>query len=372
MRINRVYPTFVSRPRPARQCRRGAPPRSAFTLIELLVVVLIIGVLISILLPVVSTARLKAQSANTGAQIANLGTLIQAYYADFKAYPGPLSNMQVCTNLGGLTAPAIGPGTAPNSAKLAGREGFVTMSENLVLGLNGGLRNVGGAIQYDTAWVGGGPQWLRGTPKRLPAYGEQGAKDLSTHVGADGNLTGDYVDGNETSGDDSPVPEYVDRFNDPMPIIVMRARPGARTAGNAPGDNPVVTDGSNAARPGQYDYSQYAGYVNGTGGNIGVGKITHPSDYTNAADYGTGGKANPKHGLRIPVVVTDTSDRSAPAPATYSYPYSAYAALRHNTLSGPVSAAPEVPKQKDAYILISAGIDRVYGTTDDITNFGSY
>ncbi len=29
-----------------------------------------------------------------------------------------------------------------------------------------------------------------------------------------------------------------------------------------------------------------------------------------------------------------------------------------------------VPRQKDGYILISAGPDRVYGTTDDLTNFG--
>jgi hypothetical protein len=31
----------------------------------------------------------------------------------------------------------------------------------------------------------------------------------------------------------------------------------------------------------------------------------------------------------------------------------------------------QVAREKDKYILISAGPDRVYGTDDDITNFGS-
>jgi hypothetical protein len=34
------------------------------------------------------------------------------------------------------------------------------------------------------------------------------------------------------------------------------------------------------------------------------------------------------------------------------------------------SAANPQARKKDEYILISAGPDRVYGTPDDITNFG--
>ena len=51
----------------------------------------------------------------------------------------------------------------------------------------------------------------------------------------------------------------------------------------------------------------------------------------------------------------------------YQYPYDAYAYFKN-------PASPELepqPRQKDGYILIGAGSDRVYGTADDITSFGA-
>lgn len=372
-----------NRDQPLRRCaaNRGGRRAAGFTLMELLIVVLIIGVLASIIVPMVAKARQHAQAANTRALIANLSTLITAYQGDFNAYPGPLSNMQIATSLGGLAAPQIDPGTGPTAtgANVTGAAlGKITMSENLVLGLNGGLRwnRDLDRIEYNTAWVGQGPQWLGGTPKKLPAYGNKNNEDLSIpESDTAGTVDGDYVDNNGNTGDDTSIPEYVDRFNEPMPIIYLRARAGTRVAGTTytPGSNPVITDGTNPARPGQYDYSQYAGYVSGIGGNIGVGKIISAGDYTVPADYGN--PPNPKHGLRT-VAVTDTTNASPPAGETYVYPYSAFAAFRNHALSGAPHAAPpdpaDVPKQKDGYILISAGIDRVYGTSDDITNFGSY
>jgi hypothetical protein len=59
-------------------------------------------------------------------------------------------------------------------------------------------------------------------------------------------------------------------------------------------------------------------------------------------------------------------------------PLDAWAYLRNPDLGPPLPPAGSppatdvgVPRQKDGYILISAGPDRVYGTTDDVTNFGS-
>ena len=55
---------------------------------------------------------------------------------------------------------------------------------------------------------------------------------------------------------------------------------------------------------------------------------------------------------------------TGPGTNTYYVPYDAYPYFENPSM-------PNTPRQKDGYVLISAGTDRVYGTPDDITNFGS-
>ena len=52
--------------------------------------------------------------------------------------------------------------------------------------------------------------------------------------------------------------------------------------------------------------------------------------------------------------------------------WTAYIVLWGACLTAGTATAPGLlqPRQKDSYILISPGADRVYGTADDITNFG--
>ena len=78
----------------------------------------------------------------------------------------------------------------------------------------------------------------------------------------------------------------------------------------------------------------------------------------------------PQHGLRNVDTMAVLGPVSDP---NYDYPYDAYPYLRNPQLSGPQNSntATQVPREKDKYILISAGPDRIYGTNDDITNFGS-
>jgi len=83
--------------------------RSAFTLLELLVVIGIIVLLAAILVPVVSQVRMKGYVTTTQAQMQRIAGAIQAYYHDFKSYPGPLANAA----LNG------GPNASTNQMKMA-------------------------------------------------------------------------------------------------------------------------------------------------------------------------------------------------------------------------------------------------------------
>src|SRR5207249_284976 len=101
------------------------------------------------------------------------------------------------------------------------------------------------------------------------------------------------------------------------------------------------------------------------GQSIGVGKTVKKSDYT----VQQGGPLSPQlgvfpHGLQT----TDpqkTIHKNDPT-KVYQYPYDAYAYM----LSPDSTVSNPVPRGKDTFVLISAGIDRVYGTEDDICSFG--
>jgi prepilin-type N-terminal cleavage/methylation domain-containing protein len=355
--------------RPRQQWKRNMPARlrrHGFTLVELLVVIAIIAVLAAILVPVIGKVRDNARAADTRAQIGTLSALMQAYYGDHNAYPGPLSNMQVNADMSGLSKPVIAapsPNLAGSADLPAAQAGKITGNENAVLGLLGGLRATGAVVNYETQWVGTGPGWLGVTIKKIPPYGDTASLSLRTDAATE--LTGDYADDEDPmrTGEDTNIPEFVDRFPSPMPLLILRARTGQRSTATLPGssvDNPVVTNGTDPRRIGQYDLSQIEGYVKGTAAtSIGSGKQMDLDEYH-------GGTAVNEHGFQTadPTQqgrhLADGSDNTA-----WKHPYDAHVAFRN-------PAAPNTPKQKDGFIIIGAGVDRIYGTNDDITNFGPY
>jgi type IV pilus assembly protein PilA len=61
--------------------------KKGFTLIELLIVVAIIAILAAIAIPQFGAYRIKAYNAAAEADLRNLKTGLEAYYADAQNYP---------------------------------------------------------------------------------------------------------------------------------------------------------------------------------------------------------------------------------------------------------------------------------------------
>ncbi|MGE5612589.1 MAG: type II secretion system protein [Bacillota bacterium] len=284
--------------------------RRGFTLVELLVVIGIIGVLVSILVPVAGRIRQAGYKTDTANQLNVIRTAIEMYHQTFQAYPGPFSNQDVCTE-----------------AKVLFDGSKVTMAENLVLGLLGGIeqRPNDKAPRYDFAWVGTGPRSLvASNPKRYDPF-------LTTSGWiSDGQFreaeTGRIV------CQDSRVPEFVDRYPaQPMPVLYLRARLGA----------PGIINGANSKELYQYDIRQI-------------------TPYTSNRIYGN------VQGLQK--VGNDMSVAFNKSSLADALPYFKNATLCPDKEKDQTKGTP---RAKDGFILISAGQDRIYGTADDITSFGN-
>jgi type II secretory pathway pseudopilin PulG len=397
---------------------------AGFTLIELGLVITIIAVLVGILLPVVHRVRMKAYAADTSNEISEICAAIERYDLDQHAYPGPLANDQICdpnfpgmdggTFTGNLTMIAQSTNAAPTGYDLGTGSwtNQITMSENLVLGLLGGLwfntKNATGnnayAISYDPTQVGLGPQSLanNGTTHRFPPYIDAHNLDWSTNANV---KTGRFIDGTglvdgQGSCYDSPIPEFVDRYPSPLPILYLRAKPGASSFPSGTGTalskiaNPVITDdyqeqnptASGGPRCGVYDINQIAGYTRAPGATpgpptiIGAGKESIiPYKAGAAGTWPNPAAVNtiPMQGLNV-VTANPPAVLSPPTDPNYNYPYDAFpyfynpnASAGAGTIGQAVIQNVAQARNQDGFILISAGEDRTYGTADDITSFGS-
>ncbi len=300
-----------------------------------MVVVGIIAILISILIPVIGRVRQAAYAANSLATVNQIRSAIDVYYSDHRAYPGPFSNDQI---INGVTiSPTIGYGTN------AGNK-FVTMTENLTLGLLGGLipNNSAPYCTYLPANIGKGPMQLVATNQAM-------ANSYLAQASTLGILSASpYADQGGTNANGTNIPVFIDNFPDPMPILYMRARAGAPGIISPDPSPPAVVTSANY----QFDLAQITPYT----------KVKLDGKIHGLQIVGTSGTS---YGWSVDL------NKVKDVPPLDALPY-----LRDQTrdTSGNYLGTNDytgTPRQHDAYLLISAGIDRIYGTFDDICNFGS-
>jgi prepilin-type N-terminal cleavage/methylation domain-containing protein len=327
-------------------------PANGFTLIEMLVVISIIVILIGILVPVIGKVRQNAHAASTQALIASMSAVFQSYHNDTHAYPGIVSNSQ-------LRQPTCNIAGAVNFTGMAAWDVTkMSMSENVFLSVCGGLEPTANPAQFQVnrLLLGQGARSLNpNRPGKLPAYTDMNDAQV------DGSGAGHYIDEDGNAANDTVIPDFVDRFPERMPLLILRARAGA------PG---VCTDSNQTPPVMQYDLDQIRAYTE-TMVPIGVGRKISAGEYKNAT--------YPNHGLRSVSELSCIGPPPNPNPLGLEehYPYDLYSALLDpNITRDPASATGvpgnNTPRQKDAFVIISAGIDRVYGTADDITNFGKW
>ena len=299
--------------------------RRGFTLIELLVVIGIITVLLAILIPVVSRVRISSQTAATTAEMHRISAAIGNYFNDFQAYPGMTWNQ----------------GFANGAKPFVPKSGTYTQSEDLVMALLGGLQLDPGdttktKIIFVSDQVGLGPISFNKVvvSPRKNAYMEKIPAELTPLQDGAMVPTNQVIDLGTDYASDSEMPEFIDAYARPRPIIYVRANPSALATNVA--YNSKMQGGFNPNFV--YDLAAIQPYL----------KTVAPyDDFHDPTARDTPGKTG-FSGSNL-----DPSKQDANGKLW----------IRNYFTGGPdVNTA----RNAGSYLLLDAGADRVFGTDDDI------
>ena len=316
--------------------------RDGFTLIELLTVIGIMCILMAILLPSISVLWKMSKDASTWSEMSSLAAAINNYKATEGTYPGPVREEM----LYGFANPPYGTGpmaigfvsgSAPaGQPSLPSQPTALTSSQNLVLGLLGGLlpSSSPAGIFYDPWQIPRGPYNLNiNAPQQIKAYYDLSNKyDLS--MDNSGNYTSWTVVNPQngiTSGQFA-VPEFMDHYATPRPIIYLRARVGA------PQTVDVALAGGSS--PQYYSAEMLPYWVSGF------------RETTTGTFFPTVGTMFPSY--------YETTSGVTTLPSLWPNSVAFFQNPAMDLTTSPTA------RGKDAYLLISAGIDGIYGSKDDL------
>jgi prepilin-type N-terminal cleavage/methylation domain-containing protein len=323
--------------------------RRGFTLIEILVVVALIVLLIGILVPALAAAKRRARRVDNESLLSGISTAIQQYETHFNTFPGPPVattpplTMQTSNKMSGTQAlllalsyawatpsdpapntPALLIGTGPGVITYGGFTVDPTKPSGPI-----DHGNTGPAIGSNTT----------GTFRQLPQLYTPSAKELSppTTTGGTTWTAGGYA-GTKPGVNGFLFPTILDHYSVQMPLLYYRGNPGVTGTATFDGSSAIssqnIVDDYGASTIPSFYRTENVEYTESTG-------------FSNA--YGT----SPDQTTESPISATKAG---TPALANKAFAQLLTGKGTNTTLS---------PKGS-GYVLMSAGEDRIYGTSDDV------